>query len=43
MNLKKNIIPTTYGLNTLMQLKPVEYNWNSDSDSSQKSMALLHN
>ncbi|MFZ1735626.1 MAG: tail fiber domain-containing protein, partial [Candidatus Moraniibacteriota bacterium] len=39
--LKKNIHSTTLGLETLLALRPVEYNWNYQSDGDMKSFGFI--
>lgn len=38
---KKNVVEIEYGLNQILQLKPVRYNWNQDTDKSKKSIGLI--
>lgn len=40
-NLKKNIDDIPYGLDTVMDLRPVEYNWKNESDSQIKSLGFV--
>ena len=39
--LKKNITPLNEGIDTLMQLKPQEYNWKFEGDSVVKTMGFI--
>jgi len=39
--LKKNIDDLNYGLNTLSQLRAIDFNWNTDSDSASKSLGFI--
>ncbi|MFA4890705.1 MAG: tail fiber domain-containing protein, partial [Candidatus Paceibacterota bacterium] len=41
INLKKNITDMGYGLDTLMSLRPVEYNWKSEADGNAKSLGFI--
>lgn len=40
-NLKKNIGDIGYGLNDLMKLRPVEYNWKTESDGTIRSLGFI--
>jgi DNA-binding transcriptional MerR regulator len=40
-NLKKNILETQLGLDAVMNLRPVEFNWNSQTDGDQKSLGFI--
>ena len=39
--LKKNIENISYGLDTVMGLRPVLYNWNSETDGTTKSLGFI--
>jgi len=39
--LKKNIVPTSFGLDDLMKLEVCDYNWKSDTSSSTLSTGLI--
>jgi hypothetical protein len=39
--LKKNIEDLNYGLDTLNQLRPVDFNWNTDANGTQKSLGFI--
>jgi hypothetical protein len=39
--LKKNIENINYGLSTVMQLRPVLYNWNYETDGQTKSLGFI--
>ena len=41
VRLKKNIEPLTPGLETLMSLRPVEYNWQYQSDVDTKNLGFI--
>ena len=41
IRLKKNIEDITYGLSTIMGLRPVLYNWNSEADGSMKNLGFI--
>ena len=41
VNLKKNIQDLNYDLDTLMALRPVDFNWNSQDDSAPKSLGFI--
>jgi len=40
-NLKKNIVETELGLETVMNLRPVEFNWNSQSEGDKKYLGFI--
>jgi len=40
-NLKKNILETQLGLDAVMSLRPVEFNWNSQQDGDRKSLGFI--
>jgi hypothetical protein len=40
-NLKKNIVNTDLGLDTIMNLRPVEFNWNSQAEGDQKYLGFV--
>ena len=40
-NLKKNIEDINYGLDTVMNLKPREYNWKVEDDETEKSLGFI--
>jgi hypothetical protein len=39
--LKKNVDNITYGLSTIMSLRPVLYNWNYEADGSVKNLGFI--
>jgi len=39
--LKKNIENTVYGINDIMKLRPVSFNWNTDSDDASTTAGFL--
>ncbi len=39
--MKKNIVELSYGLDDLMKLKPVEFNWKTEVDSSTASLGFI--
>jgi len=39
--LKKDISPITFGLETILKLNPVEYNWIKDKGNAYKSLGLI--
>lgn len=41
VRLKKNITDGSYGLEELLQLRPVEYNWKSENDEITKSLGFI--
>ncbi|MBI4091414.1 tail fiber domain-containing protein, partial [candidate division WWE3 bacterium] len=41
INLKKNITDLEYGLDSLMSLHPVSFNWKSENDDSSKSLGFI--
>jgi hypothetical protein len=41
IRLKKNIEDINYGLSTVMQLRPVLYNWNYETDGQTKSLGFI--
>ena len=38
---KKNISGLSYGLDEILQLHPVQYNWNQDNDDQEQSLGLI--
>jgi len=38
---KKNISSLSYGLNEILQLHPVQYNWNQETDNTEQSLGLI--
>ena len=40
-NLKKNITDSGFGLDAIMALRPVEFNWKSNPDSTSKSLGFI--
>lgn len=40
-NLKKNIVDISYGLSSIMALRPVEYNMTTESDDGQKHLGFI--
>ncbi|PIZ47216.1 hypothetical protein COY32_02080, partial [candidate division WWE3 bacterium CG_4_10_14_0_2_um_filter_41_14] len=41
LNLKKNVENSAYGLDTIMALNPVEFNWKSEENSISKSLGFI--
>jgi hypothetical protein len=41
VRLKKNVLDINYGLDTVMALRPVVYNWNYEADGSVKSLGFI--
>jgi len=41
MRAKKNVENIQYGLKDIINLRPVVYNWNQDSDKAQQSLGLI--
>jgi len=41
IKLKKNISELSYGLDTLMDLRPVGFNWKSEDDDTEKSIGFI--
>jgi hypothetical protein len=41
INLKKNITNSSYGLDTVMSLRPVEYNWKYETDGTAKNIGFI--
>ncbi|MFA5933598.1 MAG: tail fiber domain-containing protein [Microgenomates group bacterium] len=41
VNLKKNITDANYGLDDLLKLRPVEFNWKSEDNSITKSLGFI--
>jgi hypothetical protein len=39
--LKKNILNTHYGLNDVMKMRPVHFNWNTENDSDKKHLGFI--
>ena len=40
-NLKKNIVDTNLGLDAVMNLRPVEFNWNSQAEGDKKYLGFI--
>jgi len=40
-NLKKNITASSYGLDAVMALSPVEYNWKTDGNNTPKTIGFI--
>ncbi len=38
---KKHIYRLSYGLNEILKLRPVQYNWNEDTDDQEQSLGLI--
>gem|GEM_PF-4038230 len=41
INLKKNVTNSSYGLDTVMSLRPVEYNWKYETDGTTKNIGFI--
>ncbi|PIZ47527.1 hypothetical protein COY32_01525, partial [candidate division WWE3 bacterium CG_4_10_14_0_2_um_filter_41_14] len=41
LNLKKNIADVSYGLDAILALRPVEFNWKTNPDGTSKSLGFI--